>query len=89
MTAELSSAILQKLLIFLLVHSAFAIIALWKKFKDGSIEFAAQHGDGVRYATVMDILGICLLVPEVALLVEFLNFIGMKVNKAFANHYEE
>lgn len=78
-----------KLIIVLAVHIISAIITLWISVKDGTFEYAVKHGDGIRYATVSGVLFLCLVLPEIILLENILDFISYKINSIAENHYKE
>lgn len=78
-----------KLLIMLAVHITCVIIAFVARFKDESFKQAALYGDGVRFASVADLIFFCLVAPECMLLENAVDYIGGKINEKAFQHYKE
>lgn len=76
-----------KLMIILIVHLIGAIVSLIWNFKNGNFEYAAKHGDGVRFATPADIIFCDVFLWEFEFLVFALELPIILTNKLFYKKY--
>ena len=77
-----------KLVLALSIHFVGGFITLFKYCKDGTMEYAAKHGDGNRWATPSDVVYHSFVLWELELFL-FLAFIlpDTLINNYFRNKY--
>lgn len=77
-----------KLILILSIHVIGGFITLFKYCKDGTMEYAAKHGDGNRWATPSDVVYHSLVLWEFELFF-YLVFILPEelINEYFRNKY--
>ena len=72
----------EKILIVFLIHIIGAIVTIIIHYKNGTFEYAAKHGDGIRFANPSDVIFQDLFLWEFNLLIfvffsidDFINYI--------------
>ena len=77
------------LLLLLIIHILGGIIVTIFNYKDGSMEWAAKYGDGIRTAKPADIICLNMLVWEVLLVITFAFKIEDKINDIVSSKFTE
>lgn len=70
-------------IILLLIHAFGGIFYLIKNCKNGNMEYAVKHGDGIRFAQPCDIVFDCIILWEIVFVAEFMDKIGNAINFCF------
>ena len=76
------------IIILISIHIIGAIIALIIHHKDGTLENASKHGDGIRFAKPSDVVFQDLFLWEIHFIIFIICLIGILINKYFYDKYE-
>ena len=76
------------LIIFFIMHLIGALVAIKIHYKNGTLEWASKHGDGVRFSTPADVITNDCICWEVYLLMKIIDFIADCINIFFKDHFE-
>lgn len=77
------------LAIILIIHFIGAAITIFIHCKDGTMEYAAEHGDGFRLAKPADVITQDLIDWEIQLIINTLFLIEAAINHAFEKKFLE
>ena len=78
---------IKKILIVVLIHIIGAIVTMIIHYKNGTFEYAAKHGDGIRFANPSDIIFQDLFLWEFNLLIFVFFSIDGFINYIFDKKY--
>lgn len=76
------------LFIFFVIHVIGAIATIEFHYKDGTLEWASKHGDGVRFSTPADVIMNDCICWEVYLLMRIIDFITDYINLIFEDNFK-
>lgn len=68
------------MLMLFIIHIIGAILTIIRYIKNGSFHNRKLYGDGIRYATPFQIIVQCIIIWEILLFVELIEFIEYKIN---------
>ena len=77
----------EKILIVFLIHIIGAIVTIIIHYKNGTFEYAAKHGDGIRFANPSDVIFQDLFLWEFNLLIFVFFSIDGFINYIFDKKY--
>lgn len=77
------------LIIFFVIHVIGTIATIEFHYKNGTLEWASKHGDGVRFSTPADVIMNDCICWEVYLLMRIIDFITDYINIIFENNFKE
>lgn len=80
---------IKTLLLIVAFHLIGAIVMLVIHYKDGTLEYAALYGDGIRNANPSDIIFADLVLWELGLLLCVAFVIEEKINEYFQKKFKE
>ena len=73
--------------VLLIIHIVGAVAKIIIDCKNGVMEFAAKHGDGIRFATPTQVILYNFLIWELFTIICILEFFKNKVNEHFRKLY--
>lgn len=76
------------LVVLMSVRIIGAAIAIYIHCRDGTMEQALKHGDGVRWAKPSDVIFQDCLLWEVQLIIYMMSFIEDSINSQFSKYFQ-
>ena len=75
--------------IAVLIHIIGAVVTIIVYHKNGTMKFAAEHGDGFRLARPADVIVQTFIAWEIYLLLNIIEAIETKVNQCVKTKYDK